>query len=113
MEITEKQIQLMHHALGADYFYKHKGFYRNYFAANILGDDSDEWEKLISLGLAFSDRLREKYAVYHVTEIGQKLIREKLRKNKQKISLSKARYQAYLEVGECYESFAHYLGIKR
>lgn len=33
-------------------------------------------------------------------------------KPKPKISRSKARYKKYLEVSDCYESFAHYLGIK-
>jgi hypothetical protein len=33
--------------------------------------------------------------------------------NPPKLSRAKARYQHYLDIAECYESFADYLGIKK
>lgn len=86
MEPSQKQIELMSHALGADSFYKHKGFYRNRFAASKGSEDFDEWAKLEEMGYAERNEraaaLNSSMVFFHCTEKADKLIRDILRAKK-------------------------------
>lgn len=83
---TERQIELMSHALGADSFYKHKGFYRNRFAASKGSEDFDHWVTLEETGYAERNEqaaaLNSSMVFFHCTEKADKLIRDVLREKK-------------------------------
>lgn len=83
---TEKQIELMSHALGADQFYQNKGFYRNRFAASPDTPDDKEWKKLVEMGYAAINEgaagMNNKLIFYYVTDKGDAFIREDLRQKK-------------------------------
>jgi len=107
MKPTEKQITLMSHALGADEFYKQKGFYRNRFCAYKGGEDHQEWVGLVDAGYAVKNEraafLNKDCDFFHCTEKAEILIRQVLHERKiaePKISRSRRRYQAYLSVSD-------------
>lgn len=89
---NEKQIELMCHALGAESFYQHKGFYRNRFAATKGSDDFQEWVKLEEMGYAERNEqaaaLNSSMVFFHCTEKADKLIRDILRRKKHEKALT-------------------------
>ncbi|HBT3806993.1 hypothetical protein HII21_23850 [Klebsiella pneumoniae] len=90
-------IELMQHALGINE--RNRTPYRNYFLAGDGHTDSEEWEKLVSDGLATS-RPAPDFAgsgkLYHVTNKGEELAIAALPEPKKK-----TRYEEYLDADSC------------
>lgn len=108
-EITDKQLDLMRHALGYNYSPRHD---RNMFCAGIGTDDHAEILKLCDVGLMRAGRaINEGTSRYYfVTEEGHALVRAK-QPPAPKLTRSQKRYREWLhaDVG-C--SFREWLGIK-
>lgn len=113
MSLTDAQLDLMAHALGAE-----RGYYRNYFAAEPNTDDHRAWEELARNGFAacHGDRpqIFGSLISYSVTEKGQVEVRRYILAKKHeaeradKRTRAQRRYAAYLE-SETSESFGDWL----
>jgi hypothetical protein len=77
MRVSEKQADLMRHALGLS---QSKESYRNYFAAEPEGDDTPTWEELVGLGFAVKGRIINRppneLQLYHVSPAGRAVLKE-------------------------------------
>jgi len=74
-DVTGSQIDLMSHALGANKYRKHNGFYRNYFCASRGSTDFSEWEGMVDIGLAHKRDMGHE-VFYHVSEEGREFIKQ-------------------------------------
>lgn len=71
-KLTSEQVELMKHAYGFDSM--QPGF-RNHFVAN---NPQQDWEDLVEKGLASSRPYNQSDIIYHLTELGQTVIRSLL-----------------------------------
>jgi len=107
METTKHQNELMWHTIGLG-----TGENRNWFGTSLGNKDSEGFEELIKIGLA-EKRNPPSWCgddvIYSLTEKGIEVANETFPKPK-KLTRSKARYQRYLEYGDSFDSFKHFLG---
>lgn len=114
--LTEKQLDLLQHALGVTV---DRESYRNYFAATPGSPDEIEWQKICHLGYGRcwgqKPEIFGKLIYYSATAGGESLIarrlkiqREERKKQWLKLSRAKRRYKAYLE-SETSETFGEWL----
>jgi hypothetical protein len=111
--MNQHHIELMQHALGINEHNREP--YRNYFLASSGHDDNPEWQELVNEGLAESTPAPSWACgdiVYRCTHQGRALalssLPEPVRLKRQQLQ-----YQEYLEVCECYENFASFLGFDK
>jgi len=105
MQTTEYQNQLMQHCCGLS-----NGEKRNFFGTSKGYKDSNEFEKLVELGLAKSHTPPSwsgDTAVYTLTDEGKRIASETMPKPK-KISRGKARYHRFLEHGDSFDNFIEF-----
>lgn len=105
METTKYQNQLMQHCCGLS-----NGEKRNFFGTSKGYPDSDEFEKLVSIGLAVSHKPPSwsgDTALYTLTDEGKRVAAETMPKPK-KLTRGQQRYQRYLEYGDCFDSFVDF-----
>ena len=106
-ELKQNQKELMWHTIGLG-----RGGNRNFFWTSLGNKDSIEFEKLVESGLA-GKRTPPAWmgdeVIYFLTDAGIESAEESFPKP-EKLSRSKARYQRYLEYGDCFDSFKHFLG---
>lgn len=113
IEATQKQLNLLWHTLGLNPDCRTGG--RNYFLTSPGYDDANNLDVLVEAGLmtrgkapAFCDA---NDVVYRATPRGEQYALDKLppppppRKH--------TKFDAYLEECECYDGFAHFLGINQ
>lgn len=112
-EITEEQVNLMLHAIGADSTkarkYKGKYYYyayRNGFDAG--GNDISKWDELVSIHLA------EKNRVYHVTRLGINVL-EVLTNSRiylvDCVADAKSKVLSYLIANDCYCGYGCWIPV--
>lgn len=71
MNVSEKQLELMQHALG---FPK---CYRNHYVTDSAGEDGRLWEDMVASGFAVvrkGSELTGGYSSYHVTNAGKSIL---------------------------------------
>lgn len=109
---TPNQLNILCHSLGIKDDGSGKD-YRNHYCIPIDFESKDltEIRDLVARGLmAAGSKLNEgRDQYFHVTDAGRKVARAIPRKPVPKLSRSKKRYQEYLEVADCFESFWHFL----
>ena len=106
--MNRELLQILQHSLGVDQYGQGRQ-YRNHFCAG--GDDVEKCEALCRLGFMFRQGPREISGgdpIYWVTDEG-KAAMLKESPPPPKLSRSQKRYQAYLRVADCFESFGSYL----
>lgn len=114
IEATEKQLGLLWHTLGLRPDYRDsRTVYRNRFLAGPGHDDVPDLEVLVSLGLmgsrkppAFCDQSEK---LYYATAAGEAFAVQKMPPAPP--PPKRTNFDAYLDEGECYDGFAHFLGI--
>ncbi|WJD60629.1 hypothetical protein [Pseudomonas kurunegalensis] len=111
IEATEKQLELLWHTLGLHPECRLSS--RNYFLTSPGYDDANNLDVLVEAGLmtrgkapAFCD---PGDVVYRATPEGKQFAREKLPPAPPPRKYTK--FDAYLDECECYDGFAHFLGI--
>lgn len=105
MVTTKHQNELMQHTCGLI-----NGEKRNFFGTSKGCSDSNEFEKLVKMGLATSHEApswSSDTALYTLTEAGKKVAKDAMQKPI-KISSGKARYQRYLEYCDCFDTFIEF-----
>lgn len=106
-------LHILQHSLGLDQ-YGRGNSYRNRYIIGPDGDGFEDCQRLVSEGLMLDLGPQSMCSGMHcftVTEAGKKYVADNSPKPP-KISRSKQRYLDYLEVGDCFESFGHYLKYK-
>ncbi|MNJ51291.1 hypothetical protein D3C77_465910 [compost metagenome] len=111
IEATEKQLGLLWHTLGLHPECRLSS--RNYFLTSPGYDDANNLDVLVEAGLmtrgkapAFCD---PDDVVYRATSEGKQFARDKLPPAPPPRKYTK--FDAYLDECECYDGFAHFLGI--
>lgn len=108
--ITKSQLHILQHSLGVDEYGRGRQ-YRNHF---VTGEGSTDWpdcNALVDSGLMTVRRnhpLCGKSDCFNVTEAGKQYVAEHSPKPP-KVSRSKARYKRYLEYGDSFDNFRHFL----
>ena len=111
IEATEKQLELLWHTLGV-----HPGCRlssRNYFLTSPGYDDANNLDVLVEAGLATRGKAPAFCdpgdVIYRATAEGKQLALSKLPPAPP--PQKRTRFDAYLDECECYDGFAHFLGI--
>lgn len=114
IEATEKQLGLLWHTLGlcaerSD----RRSISRNHFLTSPGYDDSNNLDVLVAAGLMTRGKApafcSEDEVVYRATTEGKQFALDKLPPPTPPAKRTK--FDAYLDECECYEGFAHFLGI--
>jgi hypothetical protein len=108
METTDYQNKLMQHCCGLS-----NNENRNFFGTSKGYKDSNEFEKLVDMGLAKSHKPPSwsgDTAQYSLTDEGKKVASETMPKPK-KLTRGQKNYQDYLR-SDCCETFAEWMGFK-
>lgn len=103
-------LQILQHSLGVDEF-GHGVQYRNHFATGPGGKDFELCNALVDVGLMRDLGKRDIWGQMHcfiVTQQGIDAVAAESPKPP-KLSRSQKRYQEYLEVGDCFDNFRHFL----
>jgi len=122
--MTNEQFKKVGHSLGIntynallsnrkkDKYLPDDEFYRNYYCS---GDVDGDFESMIRSGM-IDKWLRGEDTYYAISKKGitlfRQLFHERITLTYVKPSKAKETYQHYIEVGDCFDSFAHYLGIQ-
>lgn len=93
--MTERQLEIMQHALGLDKYGRGE-IYRNYFCAGA--DDEPDCRELVALGLMVQHVRTQLYLYFNcsVTDAGKAAIREHSPKPP-KLTRSQKRYEQFLD----------------
>lgn len=114
IEATEKQLGLLWHTLGlcADRSDR-RNISRNHFLTSPGYDDSNNLDVLVAAGLMTRGKApafcSEDEVVYRATDEGKQFALDKLPPAPPPPKRTK--FDAYLDECECYDGFAHFLGI--
>lgn len=116
LHATNTQLGLLWHTLGLSPECRDsRTVYRNRFLAGPGHDDVPDLEALVTLGLmgkrkppAFCDQSE---VLYFATEAGEQFAIEQMPPAPP--PPKRTRFDEYLDESECYDSFAHFLGINR
>jgi hypothetical protein len=112
MHVALTQLHILQHSLGLDEYGRGRP-YRNHYVAG--GDDVNKCRSLADLGLMKEHKptsISGNSPWFSVTPAGINTISEQSPKPP-RLSAAKSRYQEYLDVGDCYENFAHFLGYDK
>ena len=105
---TDAQLALLRHTLGLSERVREP--YRNFFAAGASHDDRANLLELEAAGLMTRRPLAEHFGggdCFHASDAGRALAIASLPPVRKR-----SKYEEYLDVAECYESFAAFLGIE-
>ncbi len=109
--LTDRQIDLMQHALGVS---EENGAYRNYFAAGAA--DAPDWDCLVAGGFArFNGAKPQIYGdlrFYSVTVHGRRIVNERLAAKLRKLTPGQRRYRQFLRADSGL-SFGEWLKARR
>lgn len=114
IEATEKQLDLLWHTLGLSAERSdRRSITRNHFLTSPGYDDSNNLDVLMAAGLMTRGKApafcSEDEVVYRATDEGKQFALEKLPPPPPPAKRTK--FDAYLDECECYDGFAHFLGI--
>lgn len=112
-QASKYQIELLHHTLGLSE--RRRESYRNHFVAGSGHSDMPHLEALERAGL-MERRRTPKFCdpadiVFAATDAGLELAIASI-PIPPKVTKARSRYEKYQDVGECYDSFAAFLGIE-
>lgn len=108
--IETKLLKILQHSLGVNE-YGQGNQYRNHFATGPGSKDFDQCNELCKIGLMKDLGQKDLWGKYHcfvVTEKGKELVATESPKPP-KLTRSQKRYQEYLEIGDCFDNFKHFL----
>lgn len=114
IEVTETQLGLLWHTLGLrPDDGRHREISRNHFLTNPGYDDSNNLDGLVTVGLMTRGKApafcSEDEVVYRATDEGKRVALDKLPPAPPPPKRTK--FDEYLDECECYDGFAHFLGI--
>lgn len=104
------QLHILQHSLGLNEYGQGEQ-YRNHFATSSGSDDFDHCQALAAQGLMKDLGARKIFGGMHcfaVTDAGVRFVAENS-PQPPKLSKSKRRYQKYLDCGDCFDNFRHFL----
>ena len=106
-ELSKNQINIMKHTIS-----DHN---RNWFGTSKGCQDANDFDQLVGLGLA-EERNPPSWsgdtALYILTDAGKSLVNKlnlEERRNRPKLTRSQKRYKRYLEFGDSFDNFLHFL----
>ena len=108
--MTPAQLHILQHSLGVDQYGRGRQ-YRNHFVTGPGTTDFPACRALVDMGFMEDHGSQSGFDGDHlfwVTEVGRKAMLAES-PAPPKVSRSKQRYQQYLNVADCFESFGHYL----
>ncbi|MFG0272406.1 hypothetical protein [Pseudomonas sp. zjy_14] len=116
IEATEKQLGLLWHTLGlCTERSDRRSITRNHFLTSPGYDDSNNLDVLVAAGLMTRGKApafcSEDEVVYRATDEGKQFALDKLPPPPPPAKRTK--FDAYLDECECYDGFAHFLGINQ
>lgn len=112
MSVTDRQLEILQHALGVDQFGQGRQ-YRNHFCAGEA--DVEDCKALVAAGLMKRHQTTELFPYYNasVTEIGVQYVAENSPKPP-KLTRGQLRYRRYLDVADAYDcTFREFLDIEK